>query len=85
MPRRTTSTSRGREPPPPHATGVGVSSAGHDWPHPAGVLSAAFAMGAEFASSGAACRALSMPFYMENLLGQLDSIRGQGACSLACG
>ncbi|WP_333751323.1 hypothetical protein [Streptomyces sp. IBSBF 2394] len=42
-------------------------------------------MGAEFASSGAACRALSMPFYMENLLGQLDSIRGQGACSLACG
>ena len=27
--------------------------------------------------SGAAYRALSMPFYMENLLGQLDSIRSE--------
>jgi uncharacterized protein YbjT (DUF2867 family) len=63
---------------------VGVSSAGHGWPHPAGVLSAAFAMDAELASSGAAYRALSMPFYMENILGQLDAIRGHGAFYLTC-
>lgn len=63
---------------------VGVSSAGHGWPVPAGVLSAAFAMDAELESSGAAYRSLSMPFYMENLLGQLDAIRGQGAFYLTC-
>jgi uncharacterized protein YbjT (DUF2867 family) len=63
---------------------VGVSSAGHGWPSPAGVLSAAFAMDAELGTSGAAYRALSMPFYMENLLGQLDAIRAQGAFSLTC-
>jgi uncharacterized protein YbjT (DUF2867 family) len=63
---------------------VGVSSAGHGWPAPAGVLSAAFAMDAELRRSGAAYRALSMPFYMENLLGQLDAIRGQGTFSLTC-
>ncbi|MFJ9459711.1 NAD(P)H-binding protein [Kitasatospora sp. NPDC101447] len=63
---------------------VGVSSAGHGWPSPAGVLSAAFAMDAELGTSGAAYRALSMPFYMENLLGQLDAIRGQGAFHLTC-
>ncbi|MEV7805491.1 NAD(P)H-binding protein [Microbispora sp. NPDC088329] len=63
---------------------VGVSSAGHGWPAPAGVLSAAFAMDAELRTSGAAYRALSMPFYMENLLGQLDAIRGHGAFSLTC-
>ncbi|AUA08748.1 NAD(P)H-binding protein [Streptomyces sp. SID8382] len=63
---------------------VGVSSAGHGWPTPAGVLSAAFAMDAELGASGAAYRALSMPFYMENLLGQLDAIRGPGAFHLTC-
>ncbi|MEU8058685.1 NAD(P)H-binding protein [Microbispora bryophytorum] len=63
---------------------VGVSSAGHGWPAPAGVLSAAFAMDAELGRSGAAYRALSMPFYMENLLGQLDAILGRGAFSLTC-
>ncbi|MBE3013583.1 NAD(P)H-binding protein [Microbispora sp. NEAU-D428] len=63
---------------------VGVSSAGHGWPTPAGVLSAAFAMDAELGKSGAAYRALSMPFYMENLLGQLDAIRGHGAFYLTC-
>ncbi|MEU9968482.1 NAD(P)H-binding protein [Streptomyces malaysiensis] len=63
---------------------VGVSSAGHGWPTPAGVLSAAFAMDAELRASGAAYRALSMPFYMENLLGQLDAIRGPGAFHLTC-
>jgi uncharacterized protein YbjT (DUF2867 family) len=63
---------------------VGVSSAGHGWPVPAGVLSAAFAMDAELRTSGAAYRALSMPFYMENLLRQLDAIREQGAFYLTC-
>jgi uncharacterized protein YbjT (DUF2867 family) len=63
---------------------VGVSSAGHGWPAPAGVLSAAFAMDAELSRSGAAYRALSMPFYMENLLGQLDAIHGQDTFSLTC-
>jgi uncharacterized protein YbjT (DUF2867 family) len=63
---------------------VGVSSAGHDWPTPAGIISAAFAMDAELKRSGAAYRALSMPFYMENLLGQLDMIRRQGVFSLTC-
>ncbi|MEE4543062.1 NAD(P)H-binding protein [Streptomyces sp. V4-01] len=63
---------------------VGVSSAGHGWPAPAGVLSAAFAMDAELGASGAAYRALSMPFYMENLLRQLDAIREQGVFTLTC-
>ncbi len=63
---------------------VGVSSAGHGWTSPAGVLSAAFAMDAQLAASGAAYRALALPFYMENLLRQLDAIRRHGAFSLTC-
>jgi len=58
---------------------VGVTSAGHGWPAPAGLLSAAFAMDAELEATGAAYRGLSMPFYMENLLDQRDAIREQGA------
>jgi len=65
----------------PHV--VGVSSAGHDWPTRAGVLSAAFAMDAEIERTGTAYRALSMPFYMENLLAQLGAIREHGTFSLA--
>lgn len=61
---------------------VGVSSAGHGWPGPAGVLSAAFAMDRELAASGAAYRALAVPFFMENLLGQLDGIGRQGTVTL---
>ena len=57
---------------------VGISSAGHDWPEPAGVLSAAFAMDAELAASGAAYRALSMPGFMENILRDLDGLRDRG-------
>lgn len=62
---------------------VAVSSAGHGWTEAAGVLSAAFAMDAELAASGAAYRALSLPFYMENLLGQVDGIRDRGAFALS--
>ena len=67
-----------------HSVGhvVGVSSAGHGWSKPAGLLSAAFAMDAELERSGAAYRALSMPFYMENMLRHLDTIREQGVFSL---
>jgi uncharacterized protein YbjT (DUF2867 family) len=61
---------------------VGISSAGHGWQKPAGLLTAAFAMDAELERSGAAYRALSMPFYMENLLRQLNVIRDQGVFSL---
>lgn len=61
---------------------VGVTSAGHDFREPAGVLSAAFAMDAELARSGAPYRGLSLPFYMENLLGQADTIVRRGAFSL---
>ncbi|HTX10779.1 MAG TPA: NAD(P)H-binding protein [Solirubrobacteraceae bacterium] len=61
---------------------VAVSSAGHGWPKPAGLLSAAFAMDAEIERSGTAYRALSMPFYMENLDRQLDAIREQRVLSL---
>ena len=60
----------------PHV--VGVSSAGHDWPTRAGVLSAAFAMDAEIERAGTAYRALSMPFYMENLLGNSARSRSKG-------
>lgn len=63
---------------------VSVSSAGHDWTGPAGILSAAFAMDAELASAASNLRALSMPFYMENLLGQAGSLRDRGAFSLTC-
>lgn len=62
---------------------VGVTSAGHGWAPSAGVLSAAFAMDDELAASGAAYTALSMPFYLENLLGQVESIARDGAFSLA--
>ncbi|GAA5156192.1 NAD(P)H-binding protein [Amycolatopsis dongchuanensis] len=61
---------------------VGVTSAGHGWPKPAGLLSAAFAMDAEFERTGVAYRALSMPFYMENLERDLGAIRERGEFSL---
>ena len=62
---------------------VGVTSAGHGYARPAGVLSAAFAMDERLAASGAAYRALSLPFYLENLLGQAEGIRERGVFSLA--
>jgi len=63
---------------------VGITSAGHGWSRPAGVLSAAFAMDSELERTGAAYRALSLPFYMENLLGQVGLMTAQGAFSLTC-
>jgi uncharacterized protein YbjT (DUF2867 family) len=64
--------------------GVGISSAGHGWPGDAGVLSAAFAMDDEIERTGVACRALSMPAYMENRLGQVEAIRDHGTFAMAC-
>jgi uncharacterized protein YbjT (DUF2867 family) len=62
---------------------VAVSSAGHSWSKPAGVLSAAFAMDAELSRAGAAYRALCAPFFMDNFLGQAGLIRDAGAIALA--
>jgi uncharacterized protein YbjT (DUF2867 family) len=62
---------------------VAVSSAGHGWPKRAGVLSAAFAMDAELSRTGAAYRALSAPFFMDNFLAQAASIRERGVIALA--
>lgn len=61
---------------------VAVTSAGHDWDGPAGLLSAAFAMDAALCETGVAYRALSMPWFMENFLGQLESVRGTGQVSM---
>jgi uncharacterized protein YbjT (DUF2867 family) len=61
---------------------VGISSAGRNWPHPAGLLSAAFAMDGELEGTGAAYRSLGMPFYMENLLRPLPRMTSEGVLSL---
>jgi uncharacterized protein YbjT (DUF2867 family) len=61
---------------------VAISSAGWNWPHPAGVLSAAHVMDAELERSGAAYRSLGVPFFMENLLRPLPEMTSEGTLSL---
>ena len=61
---------------------VGISSAGWNWPHPAGLLSAAHAMDAELEGSGTAYRSLGMGYYMENLLRALPRMTADGVLSL---
>ena len=61
---------------------VGISSAGWNWPHPAGLLSAAHAMDAEFERSEAAYRSLGMGFFMENLLRPLSQMISEKTLSL---
>lgn len=61
---------------------VGISSAGWDWPHSAGLLSAAHSMDAELERSNAAYRSLGMGFYMENLLRPLPTMISDGVLSL---
>ncbi len=61
---------------------VGISSAGWNWPHPAGLLSAAHAMDAKLESSGSAYRSLGMGFYMENLIRPLPQMTSEGVLSL---
>jgi uncharacterized protein YbjT (DUF2867 family) len=62
---------------------VGVSTLGHAYQGKAGVLSAALAMDKLIESTGAGYRALAMPFFMENLVRQAQTIRDQGMFSLA--
>jgi uncharacterized protein YbjT (DUF2867 family) len=57
---------------------VGVSALGRGFPRPAGHVTASLAMDDLIASTGVAYRALTMPTFMDNLLGQVESIRTQG-------
>ncbi|MFE1317439.1 NAD(P)H-binding protein [Kitasatospora phosalacinea] len=61
---------------------VGVTSLGHGYRGPAGLLSAALAMDELIGASGAAHRALALPFFMENLLRQARTIGEQGVLAL---
>ncbi|WP_232421891.1 hypothetical protein [Nocardioides sp. Iso805N] len=62
---------------------VAVSSLGRGFPGRAGLLSAAWALDDVLEASGAAYRSLQPPFFMENLLHQVASIRDQGTFVLA--
>jgi uncharacterized protein YbjT (DUF2867 family) len=62
---------------------VGVSTLGHGYQGPAGVLSAALAMDELIEDTGTPYRTLAMPFFMENLLRQAEAIAGQGTFSMA--
>jgi uncharacterized protein YbjT (DUF2867 family) len=62
---------------------VGVSTLGHGYQGKAGLLSAALAMDKLIEGTGAAYRALALPFFMENLLRQAREIKGQGAFTMA--
>ncbi len=62
---------------------VAVSSLGRGFSEPAGLLSAAWEFDEVLESSGAAYRSLQPPFFMENLLHQVDSIRDEGVFALA--
>lgn len=62
---------------------VGVSTLGHGYQGKAGLLSAALAMDKLMEGTGAAYRALALPFFMENLLRQIQEIREQGTFSMA--
>ncbi len=62
---------------------VGVSTLGHGYQGKAGVLSAALAMDKLMEGTGAAYRALALPFFMENLLRQAQAIKEEGTFSLA--
>ncbi len=62
---------------------VGVSTLGHGYQGRGGLLSAALAMDTLIGSTGAAYRALALPFFMENLLRQAQEIKEQGMFSMA--
>jgi uncharacterized protein YbjT (DUF2867 family) len=62
---------------------VGVTTLGHEYQGKAGMLSAALAMDKLIEGTGAAYRALALPFFMENLLRQVQSIKEQGTFSMA--
>jgi uncharacterized protein YbjT (DUF2867 family) len=62
---------------------VGVSTLGHGYRGKAGLLSAALAMDKLIEGTGAAYRALALPFFMENLLRQAQEIAEQGTFTMA--
>jgi uncharacterized protein YbjT (DUF2867 family) len=62
---------------------VGITTLGHGYQGKAGMLSAALTMDKLIEGTGAAYRALAMPFFMENLLRQVQAIREQGMFSMA--
>jgi uncharacterized protein YbjT (DUF2867 family) len=62
---------------------IGVSSLGRAYGKPAGLLSPAFAVDELFESTGVNYRSLAMPFFMENLLGQVEAIKSQRTFFLA--
>lgn len=62
---------------------VAVSSLGRGFGEPAGLLTAAWALDDVLESSGAAYRSLQPPFFMENLLHQLDLMIDRGMFALA--
>jgi uncharacterized protein YbjT (DUF2867 family) len=55
-----------------HVVGISTMGGGTE---PAGHLSAGLAMDGVIGESGAAYRAIAPPFFMENLLGQIDALR----------
>lgn len=62
---------------------VTVTSLGHGFGQHAGLLTAAFAMDDLIEGTGVSYRALRMPFFLENLLNQVESIKNQGAFFIA--
>jgi uncharacterized protein YbjT (DUF2867 family) len=62
---------------------VGITTLGHGYQGKAGMLSAALAMDKLIEGTGAAYRALALPFFMENLLRQAQAIGQQGTFSMA--
>lgn len=62
---------------------VGVTSLGRGYEKNAGLLSAAFAMDETIEGTGVSYRALGMPFFMENLLNQVGTLKSQGTFFLA--
>lgn len=57
---------------------VGVTSMGRGYGRHAGLLSPAFAMDDLIESTGVHYRALAMPYFMENLLNQVEAIKSKG-------
>lgn len=62
---------------------VSVTSLGHGFRQNAGLLTAAFVMDDLIEGTGVSYRALRMPFFLENLLNQVESIKGQGVFFMA--
>ena len=55
-----------------------VSAIGRGWPENAGYASASVAMVKLIESTGASCRVLTMPGFMDNMLRQVQPIKSQG-------